>query len=76
MKNIFLSFAIFIIAFNNLCSQTSCYPDGITFSTQNQIDSFLINHPNCTKIGGKVTISGSDITSLKACEYNLIVIYG
>jgi len=35
---------------------TGCLPDGITFTTQEQIDNFQINHPNCTEIEGSVTI--------------------
>jgi len=37
-------------------SAQSCLPEGITFRTQSQIDSFPINHPNCTLIEGDVTI--------------------
>jgi len=32
----------------------SCLPDGITFTSQSQIDSFPINYPNCTEIEGDV----------------------
>jgi hypothetical protein len=42
----------------------NCLPDGITFSTQTQIDNFQAFYPNCTEIGGDVTISGEDITNL------------
>jgi len=35
-----------------------CLPDGITFTTQAQIDSFQINYPNCTEIEGDVYIFG------------------
>jgi hypothetical protein len=42
----------------------SCLPEGITFSTQSQIDSFQINYPNCTEIEGDVIISGSNISNL------------
>ena len=43
----------------------SCLPDGITFRTQSQIDSFPINYPNCTEIEGDVTINPkSEIVSL------------
>jgi hypothetical protein len=42
----------------------SCLPDGITFTTQAQIDSFQVNYPNCTEIEGDVIISGNDITNL------------
>ena len=31
-----------------------CLPDGITFTTQSQIDSFPINYPGCTEIEGDV----------------------
>jgi len=41
-----------------------CLPDGITFSTQEQIDNFQTNYPNCTGIEGDVTINGDDITNL------------
>ncbi|MBC8465651.1 T9SS type A sorting domain-containing protein [bacterium] len=41
-------------------SSQGCLPEGITFTTQNQIDSFQINHPGCTEIEGPVIISGQD----------------
>jgi len=41
-----------------------CLPEGITFTTQAQIDSFQINYPNCTEIEGDVEINGDDITNL------------
>ena len=41
-----------------------CLPQGITFSTQAQIDSFPFTHPNCTEIQGIVYITGNDITNL------------
>lgn len=42
----------------------SCLPDGITFTSQEQIDNFQNNYPNCTEIEGDVTISGYDISNL------------
>ena len=42
----------------------SCLPDGITFTTQSQIDSFQINYPGCSEIEGSVTVYGDDITNL------------
>jgi len=47
----------------NLFSQP-CLPQGITFSTQAQIDNFQTNYPNCTEIEGDVEINGADITNL------------
>jgi len=41
-----------------------CLPDGITFKTQTQIDSFPINFPNCSEIAGDVVVNGDNITNL------------
>lgn len=43
----------------------SCLPDGITFTTQAQIDSFQINYPGCTEIEGSVDIYSDDIQNLQ-----------
>jgi len=43
---------------------TSCLPEGITFSTQEQIDNFQVNYPYCTEIEGDVEIDGDDITNV------------
>jgi hypothetical protein len=49
------------------CAQ-GCLPEGITFTTQEQIDNFQTNYPGCTEIEGDVIINdgfGSDnITNL------------
>ena len=37
-------------------SAQGCLPEGITFETQAQIDSFQINYPGCSVIEGDVTI--------------------
>jgi hypothetical protein len=42
----------------------SCLPEGITFTTQSQIDSFQINYPNCREIEGFVSVHGYEITNL------------
>ena len=44
---------------------STCLPEGITFTTQEEIDNFQVNHPNCTEIEGDVTIDGDDITNLE-----------
>jgi len=46
-----------------------CLPEGITFSTQEQIDSFQVNYPSCLNILGDVTISGDDIINLNGLVY-------
>ena len=42
----------------------ACLPEGITFTTQEQIDNFASDYPGCTEIEGNVTISGADISNL------------
>ena len=41
-----------------------CLPDGITFTTQAEIDNFPTNYPGCTEIEGDVTIYGPLIYNL------------
>lgn len=45
-------------------SQYPCLPEGITFTTQIEIDSFQVNYPYCSEIEGDVIVTGSDITNL------------
>jgi len=72
-KPIFL-FAI-LISINAIVYSQPCLPDGITFSTQTQIDSFQTNYPSCTEIEGSVRIEGDDITDLFGLT-NLVSIGG
>jgi len=53
---------VFIFCSSSICQ--TCLPDGIWFSTQNQIDSFFIENPGCMEIEGPVFINGSEITNL------------
>ena len=46
------------------CTNPSCPPGDITFTTQAEIDAFPAMYPGCTTISGNVTIQGSDITNL------------
>ena len=62
MKKLFFLFFGLLLWFTG--SSQSCLPQGITFSTQAQIDDFHTNYPNCTQIEGDVTIRGADITNL------------
>lgn len=41
-----------------------CLPEGITFTLQEEIDSFSVNYPGCSVIEGSVHIVGEDIQSL------------
>lgn len=47
----------------NVFSQ-NCLPEGITFRTQTEVDSFQINYPNCTVIEGNVDVSSGNIRNL------------
>jgi len=63
---------IFILLFALWCSMAanaqSCLPEGISFSTQGQINTFQANYPGCTEIGGDVVISGYNITNLNGLD--------
>ena len=62
MKKIYI--LLFVLLVSSSVMSQPCLPEGITFSTQAQIDNFQINHPNCTEIEGDVVISGDYITNL------------
>ncbi len=47
-------FAFFIFTFNGFSQ--GCLPEGITFTTQQQIDDFQTDYPGCTEIEGDVEI--------------------
>ncbi|MDF1695511.1 MAG: hypothetical protein P1U56_06750 [Saprospiraceae bacterium] len=53
----------------------SCLPDGITFSSQAEIDNFSTVYTGCKRIGGDVIINGADITHLDSL-YSVEVIEG
>lgn len=63
MKSLLLTLA-FLLAFLLTARTQSCLPDGITFTTQGQIDSFPINYPGCKVIEGDVLVKSSSIVSL------------
>jgi len=44
-----------------------CLPEGITFTTQEEVDNFEINYPGCSEIVGNMTISG-DINNLAGLD--------
>ncbi len=55
-------------------SSQPCLPGGIYFNTQAEIDNFQTNYPNCTEIGGNVTINGGNITNLSGL--NVLTAFG
>jgi hypothetical protein len=58
MKTLILFVALAILSQLTAFSQ-GCLPEGITFTTQEQIDSFQVDYPGCTEIEGNVEILGS-----------------
>lgn len=65
--NMRLRYITFLFLFSQTAFGQSCLPNGITFSTQQQIDNFNTNNPSCTEILGDVLIEESinnNITSL------------
>jgi hypothetical protein len=53
-------FTLLLLIWTSLKSvHAQCLPDGITFSSQTQIDSFQINYPGCSQILGDVKIEES-----------------
>jgi hypothetical protein len=56
MKNIIVLFSL-LISLTASYSQ-NCFPFGLYINSQEQIDSFAIDFPNCTIIDGDLTIEG------------------
>ena len=63
MKKLTLIISILFFVYGTALPQ-SCLPEGIWFTTQEQIDYFQTNNPGCTEIEGGVKIEGSNITNL------------
>ncbi|NQU32273.1 MAG: T9SS type A sorting domain-containing protein [Bacteroidetes bacterium] len=63
MKKIFLLLISLIIIQTTIISQ-GCLPNGISFSSQSEIDNFQTNYPGCSTIEGDVQISGIHIKNL------------
>jgi len=59
MKKLYIVLTIiFITTTTSSILSQSCLPEGITFTTQEQIDNFQTNYPGCSKILGNVRIEG------------------
>ncbi len=75
MKLTCLSIFLFIFGWHTTHGQ-NCLSDSIIISTQDQIDSFPLNYPNCTTVEGAMWIYfGDDITNLNGLS-NLTAING
>jgi hypothetical protein len=57
-----------VLLFANSAKAQTCLPEGITFTTQEQIDGFQSNYPGCISIEGDMIIKGgnsiTDLTGL------------
>jgi len=62
MKKLFV-IILLVFILKTVFSQ-GCLPEGIVFTSQQQIDDFHTNYPGCTIIQGDVRIQGTDITNL------------
>ena len=71
MKKLYILFSILIIA--TTCLSQSCLSEGITFSTQEQIDNFQTNYPGCNKIRGYVRIEDG-ITNLNGLNSIQVIV--
>ncbi len=72
-----IAFILFVVCHFEVVSQP-CFPDGIQFFSQGQIDNFPIDYPNCSEIEGYVVIGhfyGMNIANLDSL-YNLVHIGG
>jgi hypothetical protein len=63
MKKLIPLLTVVAISYTFALSQ-SCLPEGIIFTSQEQIDNFQTNYPGCTEIMGTVLIEGNNITDL------------
>lgn len=55
---------ILILSFGLRINAQGCLPEGIKFTTQEQIDNFQTDYPNCSVIEGYVEIYGNTISNL------------
>ena len=62
MKKLYILLLVNLFIFNT--NAQSCLPDGIAFEDQESVNNFQINYPNCTKIDGRVIISGDNVQNL------------
>ena len=51
-----LAFLFFSLIGTGILFSQPCFPDGLTFNTQAQIDSFNVHYPECTTIGGTLKV--------------------
>lgn len=68
-KNQFLfALAIMSSVLTGIHAQNSCLPEGITFTSQAQIDSFPANYPGCTVIEGNLKIQENVVGNIASLD--------
>jgi hypothetical protein len=65
MKKIPVFLVLFFVFTTRIFSVNPCFPNGITFSSQFDIEIYQEINPNCTEIMGDVLIEGNDIQNLQ-----------
>jgi len=62
--------AILILLYSSIILGQSCFnpEETVTFSSQFEVDEFIINHPNCVELEGNLKIEGDDITNLAGLD--------
>ena len=55
---------VFALIIQGIATSQPCLPSGIIFNTQEDIDNFQTNHPNCTEVGGNLIVDGESIYNL------------
>ena len=59
---------LFVLLLSSLIGFGQCPTGSIIFVNQSQIDTFLIDYPNCTEITERVRIQGSSINNLHGLQ--------
>lgn len=57
--NRFLVLVVFLLLISGLATTQPCFPNGIHFQTQSQIDNFQVNYPTCHEIEGDLIIKSN-----------------
>ncbi len=65
---ILLSIITLLTVISSLLRSQGCLPEGIIFTSQEQIDNFQANFPGCNFIEGSVTIEGDEIFNLSGLD--------
>ena len=62
-QSVYFLINLFFLCATPLLAQT-CFPDGIRFTSQNEIDNFAIEYPGCFAIEGSLIIGDPDYPCL------------